>query len=81
MRRSYSAARGLNCKQGTKMGPEPGPFYPSLRYENPAETAEFGFALTAKNRKKRMGLASLGSRKLAGDAQTRAAGIPPECPT
>jgi hypothetical protein len=40
------------------------------------ETAKFGFALTAKNRPKRMGLASLGSRKLAGDAQTRAAGIP-----
>jgi hypothetical protein len=64
------------------MGPEPGPFLPFASLaENPAETAEFGFALTAKNRQKRMGLASLGSRKLAGDAQTRAAGIPPECPT
>ena len=64
------------------MGPEPRavlPFAPIA--ENPAETAEFGFALTAKNRPKRMGLASLGSRKLAGDAQTRAAGIPPECLT
>jgi len=45
--------------------------------ENPVETAEFGFALTAKNRPKRMGLASLGSR---GDAQTRAAASP-ECLT
>jgi hypothetical protein len=26
LRRSYSEARGLNSKQGEKMGPEPGPF-------------------------------------------------------